>query len=54
MVICMLYDCACDAEQSSGRAVLTLMSHGVKNVYALKGGWQEWKDAKHPTATGPK
>lgn len=46
--------CACDAEQSSGRAVNELLSHGVRNVYALKGGWSEWKAAGHPTATGAK
>lgn len=46
--------CACDAEQSSGRAVAELMAHGVKNVYALKGGWNEWKAAGLPTAVGPK
>ena len=46
--------CACDAEQSSGRAAINLMAHGVKNVFALKGGWKDWKDAGHPTAVGPK
>lgn len=46
--------CACDAEQSSGRAVMDLMAHGVKNVYALKGGWNEWKDAGLPISAGPK
>lgn len=46
--------CACDAEQSSGVAAADLMAHGVKNVFALKGGWNEWKNAGHPTAVGPK
>jgi len=46
--------CACDAEQSSGRAASNLIAHGVKNVFALKGGWNEWKDAGNPTAVGPK
>ncbi len=46
--------CACDAEQSSGRAAVTLQSHGVKGVYALKGGWVEWKAAGLPIAAGPK
>ena len=46
--------CACDAEQSSGRAAVNLAAHGVKNVFALKGGWAEWKSAGNPTAVGPK
>jgi rhodanese-related sulfurtransferase len=46
--------CACSAEQSSGRAAADLMAHGVKNVFALKGGWSEWKDRGLPTAVGAK
>lgn len=46
--------CACTAEQSSGRAAADLMAHGVKNVFALKGGWNEWKAGGSPTAVGPK
>jgi len=46
--------CACDAEQSSGRAAATLIAHGVKNVWALKGGWDEWKANGGPRAAGPK
>ena len=46
--------CACSAEQSSGRAAADLIAHGVKNVYALKGGWNDWKSNGYPTATGPK
>ena len=46
--------CACSAEQSSGRAAADLMAHGVKNVFALKGGWSEWKGRGLPTAVGPK
>ena len=46
--------CACSAEQSSGRAAADLVAHGVKNVFALKGGWTEWKDRGLPTAVGPK
>jgi rhodanese-related sulfurtransferase len=46
--------CACDAEQSSGKAVLNLNAHGVKNVAALKGGLNEWKAARLPLAAGPK
>ncbi|HYI09008.1 MAG TPA: rhodanese-like domain-containing protein [Thermoanaerobaculia bacterium] len=46
--------CACSAEQSSGRAAGDLIAHGVKNVFALKGGWTEWKAAGNPSAVGPK
>jgi len=46
--------CACTAEQSSGRGASTLIAHGVKNVFALKGGWEDWKSAGNPTAVGPK
>lgn len=46
--------CACDAEQSSGRAAASLVAHGVKNVFALKGGWQEWKAKGYPAMAGPK
>lgn len=46
--------CACSAEQSSGRAASTMIAHGAKNILALKGGWNDWKKAGYPTATGPK
>lgn len=46
--------CACSAEQSSGHAATELVNHGVKNVWALKGGWNDWKANGYPTATGPK
>ena len=46
--------CACSAEQSSGRAAADLIGHGVKNVFALKGGWTDWKSEGHPTAVGAK
>jgi rhodanese-related sulfurtransferase len=46
--------CACSAEQSSGRAASDLIAHGVKNVFALKGGWHDWKNERHPIAAGPK
>lgn len=46
--------CACDAEQSSGKAVMNLAAHGVKNAAALKGGYNEWKAARLPIAAGPK
>jgi rhodanese-related sulfurtransferase len=44
--------CACSAEQSSGHAATNLVNHGVKNVWALKGGWEDWKSNGYPTATG--
>jgi rhodanese-related sulfurtransferase len=46
--------CACSAEQASGHATITLLQHGVKNVFALEGGWHSWENAGHPTATGSK
>jgi rhodanese-related sulfurtransferase len=46
--------CACSAEQSSGRAAADLTAHGVKNVWALKGGIQDWKAAGNPVAAGAK
>jgi rhodanese-related sulfurtransferase len=46
--------CACGAEESSGVAAASLISHGVKNVFALKGGWAAWKSAGRPIAAGPK
>ena len=46
--------CACGAEESSGVAAANLTSHGVKNVFALKGGWASWKSARRPIAAGPK
>jgi rhodanese-related sulfurtransferase len=46
--------CACTAEQSSGRAASDLAAHGVKNVFALKGGWSEWKANGYPAMAGPK
>jgi rhodanese-related sulfurtransferase len=46
--------CACSAEQSSGRAAADLTAHGVKNVWALKGGIVDWKASGGPVATGAK
>lgn len=46
--------CACSAEQSSGRAAQQLIGHGVKNVFALKGGWASWESGNYPVATGSK
>ena len=46
--------CACSAEQSSGRAAADLLAHGVKNVFALKGGYHGWKDEGNAIAAGPK
>lgn len=41
--------CACSAEQSSGRAVMQLAAHGVKNAAALTGGWDAWTKKGLPT-----
>jgi thiosulfate/3-mercaptopyruvate sulfurtransferase len=46
--------CACGAEESSGAAAANLIAHGVKNVWALKGGIDGWKSAGGPVAAGPK
>src|SRR5687767_1231816 len=46
--------CACSAEQSSGAAATNLVNHGVKNVWALKGGLNDWKANRYPIAAGPK
>jgi rhodanese-related sulfurtransferase len=46
--------CACGAEESAGHAATDLVNHGVKNVFALKGGWLEWKASGSPIAVGPK
>ncbi|MEA2489506.1 MAG: hypothetical protein QOH21_1298 [Acidobacteriota bacterium] len=46
--------CACSAEQSSAHAVQQLNAHGVKNAFALKGGWNTWKSKGLPIAVGPK
>ena len=46
--------CACSAEQSSGAAATNLVNHGVKNVWALKGGLNDWKTNRYPIAAGPK
>ena len=44
--------CACSAEQSSGRAAQQLIGHGVKNAFALKGGWASWQAGNYPVAAG--
>ena len=46
--------CACGAEESSGAAAANLIAHGVKNVWALKGGIDGWKSAGGPVAAGAK
>lgn len=46
--------CACSEEQSSGRAAKELTVRGVQNVFALKGGWDEWKSNGYPAAVGSK
>lgn len=37
--------CSCPAEETSGRAALYLMKHGVSNVRALVGGYEGWEAA---------
>jgi rhodanese-related sulfurtransferase len=46
--------CACSAEQSSGKAVIELNNHGLRNTAALQGGWHAWQSAGLPTAIGTK
>jgi rhodanese-related sulfurtransferase len=46
--------CACENEESSGKAVLNLNAHGVKHAAALEGGYIEWRSAGHPVQAGPK
>ncbi|HEX7190770.1 MAG TPA: rhodanese-like domain-containing protein [Thermoanaerobaculia bacterium] len=40
--------CACHAEETAGLAVAVLKAHGLKDAAALKGGWNEWRDAHLP------
>ena len=36
-------------EHTSASVALTLINLGFKEVYALKGGWNEWSGAGFPT-----
>jgi len=36
-------------EATSASVALQFMMRGYKKVYALKGGWEEWKAANYPT-----
>ena len=40
--------CAWADEATSARVAQKLIANGYKKVYALKGGWNEWYDAKYP------
>ncbi len=40
--------CACHAEETAGLAVAILKAHNIKDAAALKGGWNEWRDAHYP------
>ncbi|HXI12841.1 MAG TPA: rhodanese-like domain-containing protein [Thermoanaerobaculia bacterium] len=40
--------CACPAEETSGRAVLSLANHGMKNAAAMLGGYNSWKKQNLP------
>jgi rhodanese-related sulfurtransferase len=44
--------CTCPAEESSGQAAMILANAGIKDVYALKGGFDAWRAAGLPTKTG--
>jgi 3-mercaptopyruvate sulfurtransferase SseA len=39
-------------EATSARAALMLQARGVKNVRALRGGWNEWVEKGNPVVTG--
>jgi rhodanese-related sulfurtransferase len=38
-----------DAPDETIRVALQLMQQGYTKVYALKGGWNQWVEAKCPT-----
>ncbi|MGE3277508.1 MAG: rhodanese-like domain-containing protein [Vicinamibacterales bacterium] len=44
--------CSCPEEHSSIEAAKRMMQNGVKDVKALRGGWNEWKARGLPTAKG--
>jgi 3-mercaptopyruvate sulfurtransferase SseA len=46
--------CACSDEATAARAALMLQARGVKNVKALRGGWNEWVKAGNPVVTSTK
>jgi rhodanese-related sulfurtransferase len=43
-----VFYCASPNEDTSARAALILVGGGYGKVYALKGGWHEWIQAKYP------
>lgn len=43
-----VFYCAQPNEHTSARAALILIGDGYGKVYALKGGWHEWIQAKYP------
>lgn len=44
--------CSCPAEESSGQAAMILARGGVRQVFALKGGFDEWVARGFPTRAG--
>lgn len=40
--------CAWPSEYTSARVARKVIDEGYSKVYALKGGWKEWFDAKYP------
>ncbi len=36
------------AEATSASVAREFIANGYKKVYALKGGWREWHEAKYP------
>ena len=45
----VVFYCACNAEQTSGRAAMALQRAGWKNARALTRGWDAWQTAGLPT-----
>ena len=44
--------CACRDEATAARAALMLQARGVRNVRALRGGWNDWVQAGSPIVKG--
>jgi rhodanese-related sulfurtransferase len=43
--------CACPADEASISAARVMLENGFKNVWALKGGWNEWLKVSGQTET---
>ena len=46
--ILLLY-CSWNNENTSAGTAQKFIENGFQDVYALKGGWNEWRDAGYPT-----